>query len=41
VGLLLGYVGTSTTDQRDQMQFDALIEAGLKERRRRANVRPR
>ena len=31
MGLLLGYVRTSTTDQHGQMQFDALIEAGVKE----------
>lgn len=31
MGLLLGYVRTSTTDQHGQMQFDALLEAGVKE----------
>lgn len=31
MGLLLGYVRVSTTDQRGQMQFDALIEAGVPE----------
>lgn len=31
MGLLLGYARTSTTDQHGQMQFDALIEAGVKE----------
>lgn len=31
MGLLLGYVRVSTTDQRRQMQFDALIEAGVPE----------
>lgn len=30
-GLLLGYVRVSTNDQRGQMQFDALIEAGVPE----------
>lgn len=30
-GLLLGYVRVSTTDQHGQMQFDALIEAGVPE----------
>ena len=33
MGLLLGYVRTSTTDQHGQMQFDALTEAGVKEER--------
>lgn len=31
MGLLLGYVRVSTTDQHGQMQFDALIEAGVPE----------
>ncbi|HEX9088880.1 MAG TPA: recombinase family protein [Arthrobacter sp.] len=31
MGLLLGYVRTSTTDQHGQMQFDALTDAGVKE----------
>jgi DNA invertase Pin-like site-specific DNA recombinase len=31
MGLLLGYVRVSTTDQRGQMQFDALLEAGVPE----------
>ncbi|WP_209729354.1 recombinase family protein [Arthrobacter sp. CAN_C5] len=33
MGLLLGYVRTSTTDQHGRMQFDALIEAGVPEKR--------
>jgi DNA invertase Pin-like site-specific DNA recombinase len=31
MGLLLGYVRVSTTDQHGQMQFDALVEAGVPE----------
>lgn len=31
MGLLLGYVRVSTTDQHGQMQFDALLEAGVPE----------
>ncbi|WP_230854558.1 recombinase family protein [Arthrobacter terrae] len=31
MGLLLGYVRVSTTDQHGRMQFDALIEAGVPE----------
>lgn len=31
MGLLLGYVRVSTTDQHGQMQFDALMEAGVPE----------
>jgi DNA invertase Pin-like site-specific DNA recombinase len=33
MGLLLGYVRTSTTDQHGKAQFDALIEAGVPEER--------
>jgi DNA invertase Pin-like site-specific DNA recombinase len=33
MGLVLGYVRTSTTDQHGKMQFDALIEAGVPEER--------
>lgn len=31
MGLLLGYARTSTTDQRGDIQFDTLLEAGVKE----------
>lgn len=33
MGLLLGYVRVSTTDQHGQAQYDVLLEAGVPEER--------